>query len=180
MLSLDDQRWANFTGGYKTPYDVSSALRSLERGKNVWEELWDGLHHQGDVGIASYASVPQLVRIGGLLALRDWNLYGLVSTIEIERHRKTNPPIPKWLVSDYKQALQQLLELGLNDLGKTKDRQTIRAIMGAIALAKGDIKLGAFISHTEDSELEEILDEYDAWPERYSQRPLFKKLRDKK
>jgi hypothetical protein len=34
----------------------------------------------------------------------DWNLYALVSTIEIERHRKTNPPIHDWLESSYKRA----------------------------------------------------------------------------
>ena len=31
----DDDLWRNLTGGYRTPYDPRSALRSLELGENV-------------------------------------------------------------------------------------------------------------------------------------------------
>jgi len=102
MLPLNDPIWKNLKGGYGVPYDASVPLARLERGDaEVWEELWQELHHQGDVGDASYAAVPQLVRICGDLSGRDWNLYGLVSTIEVERHRKSNPPLPKWVRGDY-------------------------------------------------------------------------------
>ena len=90
MLPLNDPRWNTLAGGYKTPYDPSDALRRIEAGKDAWDELWQELHHQGDVGEASYAAVPHLVRIAKLLPRRDWNFYGLVSTIEVERHRKSN------------------------------------------------------------------------------------------
>ncbi len=172
MLPLDDPRWSELAGGYKTPYDPSAALRRLENGENTWDELWQELHHQGEVGEASYATVPHLVRIGKLLPRRDWNLYGLVSTIEIERHRKSNPPLPKWLAKAYTHAWQDLLELGLRDLHNIKDRETVRSILGAIALAKGEVMLGALISHSDDSEIEEILEQYNAWSELYSERSM--------
>jgi hypothetical protein len=35
----------------------------MEGGELVWDELCNELHHQGDVGLASYAAIPQLVRI---------------------------------------------------------------------------------------------------------------------
>ncbi len=167
MLPLNDPRWKTLTGGYRVPYDASVPLARLERGEDVWDELWEELHHQGDVGDASYASVPHLVRICGALPRRDWNVYALVSTIEVERHRKSNPPLPEWVGADYERALRDLLALGLSDLGRVEDATTIRSILGAVALAKGALELGAWISFSDDSEIEEMLDERQAWSELY-------------
>ena len=172
MLPLDDPRWSNLAGGYKTPYDPSDALRRLEAGEDVWDELWEELHHQGDVGEASYATIPHLVRIAKSLPRRDWNFYGLVSTIEVERHRKSNPILPSWLVPDYKNAMAGMLELALADLRGETDRATILSILGATALAKGYVTLGAMIIHSDESEIVEVLDQYDAWTELYAERLL--------
>jgi len=100
MLSLEDEKWKELQGGYRCRYDASVALRSLQSGIDVWGELWNELHHQGDVGLASYAAIPHLVQIAGGAALRDWNFYGLVATIEVERHRRENPALPSWLADD--------------------------------------------------------------------------------
>jgi hypothetical protein len=54
MLPLGDPRWNELPGGYGTPFDPSDLLRRLEGGKKAWDELWQELHHQGDVGVASY------------------------------------------------------------------------------------------------------------------------------
>ena len=172
MLSLNDPRWGTLVGGYKTPYDPSVTLRRLEAGEDVWDELWQELHHQGDVGDASYAAVPHLARIAKSLRRRDWKFYGLVSTIEVERHRKSNPILPSWLVPEYKSAIAVLLELAMNDLRGETDRATILSIFGAIALAKGYVTLGAMINHSDESEIVEILEQYDAWTELYTERAL--------
>lgn len=74
----------------------------MQDGADVWEELWNELHHQGDIGIASYAAVPHIVRISAEVSNRDWNFYGLLATIEVEPHRKGNPAVPDWLIQDYK------------------------------------------------------------------------------
>src|ERR1700755_2765992 len=111
-------------GGCRVPYDARMVLRKLESGSadaEAWDELWQELHHQGDVGEASYAALPHLVRIAQGLPRRDWNFYGLVSLIELERHRKRNPPLPDWLVEDYRTGLQELLDLGLDDLRQEED-----------------------------------------------------------
>ena len=63
MLSLTDTIWRDLEVGYRVPYDASKALARMENGESVWEELWNELHHQGDVGIASYAAIPRIVRI---------------------------------------------------------------------------------------------------------------------
>ncbi len=167
MIPLDDPRWAALRGGYKVPYDASAPLRRLEAGDDVWDELWQELHHQGDVGEASYAALPHLVRIARTLPRRDWNFYGLVSTIEVERHRKSNPPPPAWLAEDYAAAMRHVLDLALGDLRGSEDPAIVRSILGAVTLAKGDIKLGALISRSDDSKVAKILEEYDAWSELY-------------
>ncbi|HEY0686085.1 MAG TPA: hypothetical protein VGD45_27325 [Steroidobacter sp.] len=71
MMSLDDERWRQLKGGYRVTYDPSGALKLLESGVDVWGELWDELHHQGDVDVASYAAVPHLVRIATSATRRD-------------------------------------------------------------------------------------------------------------
>ena len=92
MLSLDDTAWKDLHGGYGVPYDVSPALRSMQCGNDVWEELWNELHHQGDIGEASYAAVPQLVSIAGAAGSRDWNFYGLLAIIEVSAIEKAIRP----------------------------------------------------------------------------------------
>ena len=170
MLDYDDPKWKELKGGYKVPYDPTSALRNLESGRKVeaaWEDLWNELHHQGDVGEASYAAVPHLVRIQKQNGDLDWNLYALASAIETERHRKSNPNLPQWLEASYREAWDALLELGLADLRKAKDEISVRAILGALAFSKGLIKFGALISTLDESEITEYLDEYLAWSELY-------------
>lgn len=136
MLPLDDPRWNELAGGYRMPYDPSDTLRRLASGDDVWDELWEELHHQGDVGEASYATVPHLVCIAKNLPRRDWNFYGLVSTIEIERHRKSNPPMPRWLIKAYQEAMQGVLELALSDLTSNSDRRVDRIVRRASVILK--------------------------------------------
>jgi hypothetical protein len=167
MLSLTDQRWHTLKGGYRTIYDASLALRRLEEGYDAWDELWQELHHQGNVGEASYAAVPHLVRICQAAQRRDWNLYALVGLIEIERHRKANPPIPDWLGADYFAAWRDLETLALRDLSDASERELIRTALAVIAIARGQLRLGAFLSWLDESELAELTEEKLAWSKLY-------------
>jgi len=66
MLSFDDERWNHLTGRYKTPFDPRPFLRRLENQQDTetaWQELWEELHHQVDVGDASYTAIPELLRV---------------------------------------------------------------------------------------------------------------------
>ena len=87
-MTLDADVWKKSQGGYKIDYDASVPLRQLEEAndeeeiKRIYDELWNELHHQGDVGLASYLSLPQLVRIGKIKGLFDWNLLGLCCVID--------------------------------------------------------------------------------------------------
>ena len=55
MVPLADPLWNKLKGGYGIPYDASSDLRRLEHGEDVWDRLWEELHHQGDIGEANVA-----------------------------------------------------------------------------------------------------------------------------
>ena len=90
----------------------------------------------------------------------DWNLFALTATIEVERHRKRNPSLPEWLIDDYKSAWRKLDQLALVTLGKTTDTETLQSTLAVLAIARGNLKLGALIIHLDDSELDEILEQY--------------------
>src|SRR5688500_1463687 len=100
MLSLDDPRWRTLHGGYRLLYDPTPALRRLAaewENAPAWEELWNELHHQGDVGEASYAALTVIAELARAVASRGWNVYALAATIETERHAQRNPSLPTWL-----------------------------------------------------------------------------------
>ncbi|MFN8607511.1 MAG: hypothetical protein U0931_08265 [Vulcanimicrobiota bacterium] len=151
LLSLDDARWKDLLGGYKAPYDAAAPLRRMEAGEDVWEELWNELHHQGDVDTASYTAVPHLVRLAK--KNRDFNLYALVGVIEVERHRKTNPPIPDWLLADDQQAWRDWTALALQDLTGPCDSSLVQP---------------ALLQHLDDSDIDELAEERLAWSELYA------------
>jgi hypothetical protein len=168
MLSLTDPIWRALEGGYRIPYDASIALAQMEKGESVWEELWNELHHQGDIGVASYAAIPQLVRIAEAQQKLDWNLFALASTIEIERHRKNNPPLPNWLARSYEEAWCALVQLVLSTLAGKPDPLTLRCALCVVALGRGDLKLGALLNYVETDEISAYVQEHLAWSSLYA------------
>ncbi len=148
MLTDDDPKWKQLHSGYRMPYDPRAALqklRSQTESQAAWSELWDELHHQGDVGEASYAAVPELVRIHGELGQADWNAFALVATIELARDDKRNPSLPSWLERDYFVAIEQLAQLGVARLTSASDSESIRAIFSVIAISRGLRTLGRML-----------------------------------
>jgi hypothetical protein len=156
MLSLDDNRWNTLTGGYRMKCDPRPLLAGLESEQNretAWRELWEELHHQGDVGEASYASVPHLVRIHRKSGIVDWNTYAIVAIIELARGKGNNPEVPKWLEEDYLRAIRELAEIGAAEIWRTEEAEAVRAILGVIAIAKGLRTHGRFLVEYSEDEL---------------------------
>jgi hypothetical protein len=173
MLSFDDPRWTNLKGGYHIPYDPRSALMQLEAGRSIdsaWQELWNELHHQGDIDDVSYAVIPNLVRICDARTNVDWNFYAIVSKIEIERHRRKNPPLPDWLAEGYFHAWKKLVNIALRDFSKVQNDIDVKTILGTLAIAKKQLKLGALISNTDDAEIDKVLDAHLAWSKIYDEK----------
>lgn len=170
MLSLDDPRWLGMQGGYRVPYDPRPAIRKLADNfadQPAWDELWNELHHQADVGDASYAALVALADVAQAAPSRDWNIYALAATIEVERHADDNPAIPGWLEPDYRRAWNSLTNLALQDLRIATDRNVVRSAFAVVALERGDAKLGALLWFIGDAEVTEYVEEHLAWSERY-------------
>src|SRR4051812_1018837 len=99
-MDLESNIWKTIDGGDNTLYDASVPLKRLlltnvpDELETVFTELWDNLHHQGDIGLASYLSVPQLVKICINKKSLDWNFVGLCLLIENCRQAEHNPELP--------------------------------------------------------------------------------------
>jgi hypothetical protein len=163
MLPLDDPRWAEMTAGYRVPLDARPLLLKLERGldpKATWDALWTELHHQGDVGEASYAAVPHLVRIYRQRGVPDWQTYAIVATIELARNQGSNPDIPEWLELGYFEAVGELAEIAASEILKADTPEAVRAILAILAIAKGQRIYGRFLDYYSEEELIEMEDCY--------------------
>src|SRR4051812_28448605 len=95
--------WSRLTDASGEPYDPRPALNAVVNGDAAegYDELWERLHHQGDLGTAAYAAVPELVRIVQGARLPDWRAYALIATIEERRNAEGSPPLPQWLSEPY-------------------------------------------------------------------------------
>ncbi len=166
--------WEKMEGGYRLPYDPRPAIGRLRADKTceaAWSELFEQLHHQGDVGVASYAAVPLVVdlcRSGS----RDWRFFGLLTTIEVERHADRNPPLPAWLAPDYHKALDTARGLALLDLRENLDPITLQAALSLVALASGATKLGAMLDYIDEHIVDDFVDQHLDWGDSYSSKDL--------
>ena len=159
MLPLDDARWTQMFGGYRAPFDPRPLFRRLEKdatAKPAWDTLWNELHHQGDVGEASYAAIPHLVNIyrshGGL----DWNTYAIACTIELAREVAGNPPLPEWLAAGYRHAIDELARTALIQLPEAADQETVRSMLALVAIWKGARTYGRLLAEFGEDEVLEL------------------------
>ncbi|MDX8531590.1 hypothetical protein RFM41_09475 [Mesorhizobium sp. VK25A] len=162
-MDLKDERWSDLRGGYKVVYDPRPALRALALrydDKSLWDQLWEELHHQGDVGDASYAAIPEIVRISAEHVPANWATYGLAAVIEeARRTNERNPPIPDWVEPHYRSAWQTLFHLALRDLANTTDEATVIFALAIVAFHHGQVSLARMTMCTDD-EREEMLTQY--------------------
>ncbi|HEX4267175.1 MAG TPA: hypothetical protein VHY36_04770 [Steroidobacteraceae bacterium] len=107
------------------------------------------------------------MRISAAKRVRDWNLYALAATIEVERHRRGNPPIPDWAETDYRHAWHELVRLALADLASSCDALTLRAALSVVALGREDLKLGALLNYVDTDEISGYVENQLAWSELY-------------
>lgn len=159
MLDFGDPRWAGLKGGYKVPFDPRPLLLRLESDRDVglvWSELWNELHHQGDIGEASFAAVPHIVRISCRRGALDWNAYSIVSIIELARNHNGNPDVPDWLKEAYFNAIHSLAEKGISDLPHENDPDTCCPILGILALDKGLRTHARLLTNYSEDELKQM------------------------
>lgn len=160
-MDLSDERWLGLKGGYRLPYDPRPALRALERDQGAdaaWSELWEELHHQDDVDIASYAAMPLIADLAEAGQTGAWNAWALAVTIELARANIRNPPIPDWLAPDYDDAWRRLGVAAMAALPQAQDPLVVRSLLAVIAIHKRLPVLGKLAADFSEEELREILD----------------------
>ncbi|WP_018971981.1 hypothetical protein [Rudaea cellulosilytica] len=140
LLSLSDPRWAYYRGGYnRAVLDVVSFLTKLQSGvisERDWAILWDDLHHQGDVGEASYAVVPYLVEYARAAKVIEWHVFGFTAVVELERTENRNPPVPAEIELSYRAALNELPQIGFNRT-EAWGEHAFEPFMACLALSLG-------------------------------------------
>jgi hypothetical protein len=162
-MELDDKSWGLLDGGYRIPYDASKPLRQLRDAANpkqrqeAFRELWANLHHQGDVGTASYLALPHLINISIDTQSLDWNFIGLCVTIENCRINGANPELPKQHDEIYFGSLSKFERYLLDNLKNISDRTGFRLALSLLATVNGQPRLGKAIENLDEDVLDEFL-----------------------
>jgi hypothetical protein len=163
MLSLDSPRWAELCHVYGEAGDIPDLLRALAASptepvlewSEPWKQLWEAMCHGGlDVGTASYAAVPHLLRIGRTAAPEArWGYFFFVASIELSRQRGLGPEVPADLQEPYSAALHDLHRWAWEIADQTWDRLLTLAVVTALAASKGDTDLAYVLSLATPDEL---------------------------
>jgi hypothetical protein len=157
-LDLADPRWEGLAGGYRRPYDPRPAIRAIVADQDrasAWAELWQELHHQGDIGEAAYAALSPLAAWARATGSDDWNVYALAATLEECRADGSNPPPSEWLAQSYAVALDDLFHAALAVLPSARSDELIRGALAMLAIGKGQPLLAqiALLAADEQAEL---------------------------
>lgn len=150
--------WSRLTDAYGDTYDPRPALAAIGRGdaEQGFDELWQRAHHQGDLGTAAYAIVPELARLMASAAEPEWRAYALIATIEEHRNAVGNPSIPDWLARPYETAMREVVQPALAHLRGAGGDMEVRSILAVLAHAKGQPTIGVMALWTEDERSEAL------------------------
>jgi hypothetical protein len=165
-MELEDRNWGLLEGGYRIPYDASKLLRKLKDAVNakerqeIFDELWENLHHQGDVGTASYLAVPHLIDICIESKSLDLNFIGLCVTIENCRLNGENPELPKQYDNLYFSSLTKFEKYLSGNLKNINDRTAFRLTLSLLATVNGQPGLGKAIEILDEDAVDEFLSQY--------------------
>lgn len=150
--------WSLLTDSNGDNYDPRIAFDAITGGNADmgYDELWQRVHHQGDVGTAAYAVVPQLVGVMANSTEPDWRAYALIATIEERRMVEGNPSIPDWLAQSYDMAMREIIPTALVHLRVANGDAEVRSVLAVLAHAKGQPTIGAIALWTEDERREAL------------------------
>lgn len=162
-MELEDRTWGLLNGGYKIPYDASKPLRKLKgvisqkERQEVFNELWENLHHQGNVGLASYMALPHLIAICIENKSLDWNFIGLCVAIENCRVSGENPELPIQYDDVYFGSLTKFEKYLLVNLKNINDRTAFRLALALLATVNGQPRLGKAIEMLDEDAMDDFL-----------------------
>lgn len=153
-------QWHGATGGYGTPYDPRPVLRLLRkspRSQALWDDLWSGLHHQGDIGSASVLAVPLLAWVHAHSPVPDWNALALFCTIEGARRRTPDVWPSNLHFSRYTNAVASMAQFALARLALDDEPSFVAAALATIAYDRGLPHHAGLLAELRGDEAEELL-----------------------
>lgn len=156
-LAHEDGKWATLRDVDGAAYEPRPALLRWKGGDDsAWDELWPHLHREGRVGDASYAALPEIVRLHQQGGVADWRTYTFAVMVEDARRNGRNPPLPDWLREDYAKAWHELFFLALGDFPAAQGDLVVHSIIATLAMAKESVTLARIATFAEE-ELEALL-----------------------
>ena len=135
MITLNKKIW-NELFGVSNPLEYLMRLYANADDDQAWKELWDKLHHQGDIWQVSYAAVPHLLEIERQAKRFNWNGFALIAVIEQHRPANDEPEIGE-IADGYKKAWENLLEVVAKDTQKIWNEILTASILSCIAYSRG-------------------------------------------
>jgi hypothetical protein len=109
--------------------EIASLLKQLEKSElpdsDLWSEIWDTVHHQGDVSISSYIAVPEIFKVYKEKKWFDASLPAFLAVIENCRQKEKNPKLPDWLKDKYFQTLEETVKYCAENISKQWDREIL-------------------------------------------------------
>lgn len=153
--------WGELIGGYGTFCDPRPLIDSAANGSGSWDDVFQELYHQGDVGTASYAAVPILARIAETAAVTHWIPFGLSAAIEDARLFRKSPDIPQWLCQDYAAAWDRLFEAARRCLADAEDPPLVQSLLAVLSFYKKQPLLGHLASDFTTDELGEMIARFE-------------------
>jgi hypothetical protein len=134
LLPLDDPRWKSYTDGYRSDSDEAISLiqelQTAGTSDEFWERVWNSLHHQGDVGEASYAFVTYLVDYQSKQSRLDERIFHFCVVVDLQQPENGNPPVPPELEFSYALALRALPLIGAQLLRRGDPEECVHGCGG--------------------------------------------------
>lgn len=158
--------WGELRGGYGQvvdPRPIVARLAAPDTRELGWELVWNDLHHQGDVGGASYAAVVLMARLASSGVDLGWQFLAFVATVERCRFGKGNEEMPDWLASAYSDAWRTAFESAVRVLEAGSDDLAMRCALSVLAMATRQYKLGVLLLEMDVHEVDDWLETRLAW-----------------
>jgi len=160
MLELNDPRWNKLLGGYSVRCNAAELFRLVTNEKyygDAWSAFWGGLYHQGDIGEASIAIIPNLVEHELRAQSLNANIWAYVTTIEVSKGVRKNPEVPDWLELSYKQAMASFSNYTLGVLAGTDDPETRRYMLAFLLSQYAENVYSKFVLNFAPEDAEDVM-----------------------
>lgn len=139
--------------------DINPLLEKLESlevpDSEVWSEIWDTVHHQGDIWVSSYIFVPKIFKIYKEKNWLDYNLPGVLAVIENCRQQDESPQLPDWLKEDYFKTLHFTVQYCAENISIDWDRDLLISFLQLTCAIKKNKGLYEILEISSGSEYDE-------------------------